>query len=84
MGQHGNLNNMYRIVILGGESTGKSTLTEALASHYQTSYTIEFARPYLEKLQRPYEEEDLKDLYNIDQIIASLEAQTNEPKKGFA
>ena len=32
----------------------------------------------------PYEEEDLKDLYNIDQIIASLEAQTNEPKKGFA
>lgn len=32
----------------------------------------------------PYEEDDLKDLYNIDQIIASLEAQTNEPKKGFA
>jgi len=32
----------------------------------------------------PYEEEDLKDLYNIDQIIASLESQTNEPKKGFA
>ena len=33
--------------------------------------------------EMPYEEEDLKDLYNIDQIIASLEAQTNEPKKGF-
>jgi hypothetical protein len=31
----------------------------------------------------PYEDDDLKDLYNIDQIIASLEAQTNEPKKGF-
>jgi hypothetical protein len=31
----------------------------------------------------PYEEGDLKDLYNIDQIIASLETQTNEPKKGF-
>jgi len=31
----------------------------------------------------PYEEEDLKDLFNVDQIIASLEAQTNEPKKGF-
>jgi hypothetical protein len=31
----------------------------------------------------PYEDEDLGDLYNIDQIIASLEAQTNEPKKGF-
>jgi hypothetical protein len=31
----------------------------------------------------PYEEEDLKDLYNIDQIVASLETQSNEPKKGF-
>jgi hypothetical protein len=31
----------------------------------------------------PYEEEDLKDLYNVDQIIASLEAQSNTPSKGF-
>jgi hypothetical protein len=31
----------------------------------------------------PYEDEDLKDLYDVDRIIASLEAQTNEPKKGF-
>jgi hypothetical protein len=31
----------------------------------------------------PYEEDDLKDLYNIDQIIASLESQTNTPSKGF-
>ena len=31
----------------------------------------------------PYEEDDLKDLYNVDQIIASVEAQTNTPKKGF-
>jgi hypothetical protein len=33
--------------------------------------------------EMPYEEEDLKDLYNIDQIIASLEAQGNTPSKGF-
>jgi hypothetical protein len=33
--------------------------------------------------EMPYEEEDLKDLYNIDEIIASLESQTNTPKKGF-
>jgi hypothetical protein len=31
----------------------------------------------------PYEEEDLKDLYNIDEIIASLESQSNTPSKGF-
>jgi hypothetical protein len=32
----------------------------------------------------PYEEEDLKDLYNLDQIIDALEKQTNTPSKGFA
>jgi len=32
----------------------------------------------------PYEEEDLKDLYNVDQIIDSLEKQTNTLSKGFA
>jgi hypothetical protein len=31
----------------------------------------------------PYDDEDLGDLYNIDQIIASLEAQGNTPSKGF-
>jgi ADP-heptose:LPS heptosyltransferase len=31
----------------------------------------------------PYEDDDLKDLYSIDQIIDSLERQTNEPSKGF-
>jgi hypothetical protein len=32
----------------------------------------------------PYEDDDLKDLYNLDQIIASLESQKNTPSKGFA
>lgn len=31
----------------------------------------------------PYEEDDLNDLYNIDQIIDSLEKQSNTPSKGF-
>jgi hypothetical protein len=31
----------------------------------------------------PYEDEDLGELYNIDQIIASLESQSNTPSKGF-
>jgi hypothetical protein len=31
----------------------------------------------------PYEEEDLKDLYNLDQIIDSLEKQSNTVSKGF-
>jgi len=32
----------------------------------------------------PYEDDDLKDLYDIDRIIDSLEKQTNEVSKGFA
>jgi hypothetical protein len=31
----------------------------------------------------PYEEDDLTDLYSIDQIIDSLEKQSNTPSKGF-
>jgi NadR type nicotinamide-nucleotide adenylyltransferase len=36
-----------RIVIIGPESTGKSTLTEQLAAHYQTAACAEYAREYL-------------------------------------
>jgi len=46
------------------------------------SYLFDYAFDANEN-EFPYEEEDLEDLYNIDQIIASLEKQTNEPAKGF-
>jgi len=36
-----------KIVIIGPESTGKSTLCSELAEHYQTSWVPEFAREYL-------------------------------------
>jgi NadR type nicotinamide-nucleotide adenylyltransferase len=38
-----------KIVIIGPESTGKSTLCEALAAHYQTEWVREYAREYLEE-----------------------------------
>lgn len=50
---------MKKIVILGGESTGKSTLSSELAEKFQGVYVGEFAREYLSQLHRPYEEEDL-------------------------
>jgi len=37
-----------RVVICGPESTGKSTLTQNLASHYNTSFVNEFARDFLQ------------------------------------
>lgn len=48
-----------RILILGPESTGKSTLTEALASHFSEPWVPEVAREYLEQLGRAYDYADL-------------------------
>lgn len=48
-----------KIAVIGAESTGKSTLCEQLARHFQTAFTTEFARDYLPKLNREYTENDL-------------------------
>lgn len=50
---------MKRIVVIGPESTGKSTLSEQLAEHYNTIWVPEYARQYIEELPRPYEQHDL-------------------------
>ena len=41
--------NCLKIVIYGPESTGKTTLAESLANHYNTQWVAEFARAYLQK-----------------------------------
>ena len=38
---------MKKIAIIGPESTGKSTLTQQLADHYETVWCPEYARAYL-------------------------------------
>jgi nicotinamide riboside kinase len=50
---------MKKIVILGPESTGKSTLCAQLAAHYNTVWCAEYAREYLLQIKRPYTYEDL-------------------------
>jgi NadR type nicotinamide-nucleotide adenylyltransferase len=40
---------LRKIVIIGPESTGKSTLCEGLAAHFQTDWVREYAREYLEE-----------------------------------
>lgn len=50
---------MLKVVVIGPESTGKSTLSEQLAAHYQTVWVPEYARQYLEELPRSYEQHDL-------------------------
>lgn len=40
---------LKKIVVIGPESTGKSTLCGALAAHYRTDWVREYAREYLEE-----------------------------------
>ncbi len=50
---------MKKIVVLGPESTGKSTLCEQLAEHYQSRWCPEYAREYLLKNGTGYTFDDL-------------------------
>ena len=48
-----------KIVVIGPESTGKSTLCKQLAAHYNTLWCREYAREYLIKNGTGYSYEDL-------------------------
>jgi len=48
-----------KIVVIGPESTGKSTLCQKLAEHYNTLWVPEYARQYLEKNGTDYTYDDL-------------------------
>ncbi|MBS1944503.1 MAG: ATP-binding protein [Bacteroidetes bacterium] len=65
---------MRKIVITGPECSGKSTLSQALAEHYGVSWVPEMARPYLDRLGRPYGETDLL-------RIAELQVRTEDERE---
>ena len=48
-----------KIVVIGTESTGRSTLCEGLAAHFHTDWVPEYAREYLLAHGKQYEYEDL-------------------------
>ena len=50
---------LKKIVVLGPESTGKSTLCQQLAAHYHTYWCPEFAREYLMRHGTAYSFPDL-------------------------
>ena len=54
--------NIKKIAVVGPESTGKSTLSEQLATHYKTVWVPEFARDYCNNLTEPC---NLQDELNI-------------------
>lgn len=53
---------LKKIVIIGPESTGKSTLCQQLAAHYNTIWVKEFAREYLLTNGTGYTFENLLDI----------------------
>lgn len=50
---------MYKIAIIGPESTGKSELAQQLAQTFSVPWVPEYARGYVEKLQRLYTYRDV-------------------------
>lgn len=48
-----------KVVIIGPECTGKSELSEFLAAEFDTVWVEEYARTYIESLDRSYTPEDL-------------------------
>jgi NadR type nicotinamide-nucleotide adenylyltransferase len=66
---------MLKVAITGPESTGKSTLSQKLAAHYNTVWVPEYARTYIEELDRPY---TLQDLEAIAKGQLALEKELQE------
>ena len=66
---------LIKIVVIGPESTGKSSLCEELAQHYQTEWCPEFAREWLLTNNKQY---DYNDLLTIAKGQVALEDEYGE------
>ena len=53
---------IYKITITGPESSGKTTLARQLAEAFDTLWVPEYAREYIDQLNRPYWESDLLEI----------------------
>lgn len=65
-----------RIVVIGPESTGKSTLCQKLAAHYKTIWVKEYAREYLLKNGTDYTFENLLDIAKRQLQLEDAAAQS--------
>lgn len=50
---------MLKVIVTGPESSGKTTLCNLLAEHFNIPFTAEFAREFLNKLDGDYTQYDL-------------------------
>lgn len=67
---------MKKIILTGPESSGKTTLARQLAHHFECGWVSEYARTYLNDLDRSYSQADLYQIalgqYQLEQEFASL------------
>ncbi len=68
---------MFKVGIIGPESTGKSSLGQYLAKRYGATYVPEYARDYVAALHRPYTYEDVCHIARkqIEEIRAVVSGQ---------
>lgn len=72
-------NPILKIAIVGGESTGKSTMSAYLAKYYNTVWVPEYAREYCEKLTEPPTWQDEINMFEGQLALEeSLSAQANK------
>jgi NadR type nicotinamide-nucleotide adenylyltransferase len=75
---------LYKVGIIGPESTGKSTLATYLAHHYDGVLVPEYAREYMEKREQntDYTYEDVKNiaLFQVEQL---RELSTERIPRGY-
>ncbi len=67
------INTPFKIVITGAESCGKTTLANDLALHFDIPYVPEYAREYLEEIEKKNRKYDFEDLTRIAQGQISTE-----------
>ncbi|MBK9984261.1 MAG: ATP-binding protein [Saprospiraceae bacterium] len=68
----------FVITIVGAESSGKTTLAMRLAEYFVCPWVPEYAREYLEGLERAYDEEDLG-IMAAQQLAEILAVVNREP-----
>jgi len=78
---------MKKIVVIGPESTGKSTLCEQLAAYYKVAWVQEYAREYLLRNGMIYSYEDLltiaKGQIDNEEAGTNIQLSTSNPQPLF-
>ncbi|WP_374166282.1 AAA family ATPase [Arcticibacter sp. MXS-1] len=70
---------IVKIAVVGPESTGKSTISQLLAEHYNTVWVPEYAREYCSRLTEPCSWQDEINMFRGQlQLEESLATQANK------